>query len=406
MLGGLFAGTETPGETVLFRAVPARSYRGMGSLGAMRQGAADRYFQDNDASTSWCRKASKVACPTRGPVVAVIHQLMGACAPRWATWAARPSTTPGPAPVRRDHLGGHPRSRTSTDVTIPGSAELPLVDVRRATFFPEAAARLPSMRFWRGRRRIISGPLFTTGYPPFMPDTGRNPFRPRRGRRGASQLQPACSVRGRRAAHPRRWRVKPAGGMHRQRLGFRSKSRCSACCGRSWICSSDSRCASGGIFALDEGWPGSATRRLRQPCSSRFETLPALTAVESDVPLSEGKPVAATRQEARGGSSRPGRTGSGRAPGTIRARQLSGTGGHGRRRSPRATPPSGAWCSRPADRQSVTWLATSGGGRGTDRSINARSDDMVLVTDARRWRPLNRTTLLRLASRLLVGTKI
>jgi IMP dehydrogenase/GMP reductase len=51
MLGGLFAGTEeAPGETVLFQGRSYKSYRGMGSLGAMQQGAADRYFQENDGN--------------------------------------------------------------------------------------------------------------------------------------------------------------------------------------------------------------------------------------------------------------------------------------------------------------------------------------------------------------------
>jgi IMP dehydrogenase len=51
MLGGLFAGTEeAPGETVLFQGRSYKSYRGMGSLGAMKEGAADRYFQDSDAN--------------------------------------------------------------------------------------------------------------------------------------------------------------------------------------------------------------------------------------------------------------------------------------------------------------------------------------------------------------------
>ena len=68
MLGGLFAGTEeAPGETVLYQGRSYKSYRGMGSLGAMQQGAADRYFQDADErAKSWYRKASRGACPTRG----------------------------------------------------------------------------------------------------------------------------------------------------------------------------------------------------------------------------------------------------------------------------------------------------------------------------------------------------
>jgi IMP dehydrogenase len=70
MLGGLFAGTEeAPGETICTRA-RSQDGRGMGSLGAMAAGSADRYFQDSSdqRSTSWCRKASKVACPTRAGV--------------------------------------------------------------------------------------------------------------------------------------------------------------------------------------------------------------------------------------------------------------------------------------------------------------------------------------------------
>ena len=51
MLGGLFAGTdEAPGEVELFQGRSYKSYRGMGSLGAMQQGAADRYFQENDGN--------------------------------------------------------------------------------------------------------------------------------------------------------------------------------------------------------------------------------------------------------------------------------------------------------------------------------------------------------------------
>ena len=68
MIGGLFAGTEeAPGEIELYQGRSYKSYRGMGSLGAMQQGSADRYFQDDEEQipTSWCRKASKAACPTR-----------------------------------------------------------------------------------------------------------------------------------------------------------------------------------------------------------------------------------------------------------------------------------------------------------------------------------------------------
>jgi IMP dehydrogenase len=48
MMGGMFAGTEeAPGEIVLFQGRSYKSYRGMGSIGAMQQGSADRYFQES-----------------------------------------------------------------------------------------------------------------------------------------------------------------------------------------------------------------------------------------------------------------------------------------------------------------------------------------------------------------------
>jgi IMP dehydrogenase len=79
MLGGLFAGTEeAPGETVLFQGRSYKSYRGMGSLGAMQQGSSDRYFQDNEANADkLVPEGIEGRVPYKGSVVAVIHQLMG-----------------------------------------------------------------------------------------------------------------------------------------------------------------------------------------------------------------------------------------------------------------------------------------------------------------------------------------
>ena len=79
MLGGLFAGTEeAPGETVLFQGRSYKSYRGMGSLGAMQQGAADRYFQENDGNVDkLVPEGIEGRVPYTGAVTAVIHQLMG-----------------------------------------------------------------------------------------------------------------------------------------------------------------------------------------------------------------------------------------------------------------------------------------------------------------------------------------
>jgi IMP dehydrogenase len=80
MLGGLFAGTEeAPGETVLFQGRSYKSYRGMGSLGAMEKGAADRYFQEENTSNidKLVPEGIEGRVPYKGSVGAVIHQLIG-----------------------------------------------------------------------------------------------------------------------------------------------------------------------------------------------------------------------------------------------------------------------------------------------------------------------------------------
>ncbi|MCE1242810.1 IMP dehydrogenase [Oryzomicrobium sp.] len=79
MLGGLFAGTdEAPGEVELFQGRSYKSYRGMGSLGAMQAGAADRYFQESTANVDkLVPEGIEGRVPHKGPVLNVIHQLMG-----------------------------------------------------------------------------------------------------------------------------------------------------------------------------------------------------------------------------------------------------------------------------------------------------------------------------------------
>ncbi|MDZ7595889.1 MAG: IMP dehydrogenase, partial [Thiobacillus sp.] len=79
MLGGLFAGTEeAPGEIELFQGRSYKSYRGMGSLGAMQQGSKDRYFQDNEANADkLVPEGIEGRVPYKGSVLTVIHQLIG-----------------------------------------------------------------------------------------------------------------------------------------------------------------------------------------------------------------------------------------------------------------------------------------------------------------------------------------
>jgi IMP dehydrogenase len=79
MLGSLFAGTEeSPGEIELFQGRSYKSYRGMGSLGAMQKGAADRYFQDSDMNVDkLVPEGVEGRVPYKGSAVWVIQQLIG-----------------------------------------------------------------------------------------------------------------------------------------------------------------------------------------------------------------------------------------------------------------------------------------------------------------------------------------
>ncbi len=81
MLGGMFAGTEeAPGEVELYQGRTYKSYRGMGSIGAMaqKQGSSDRYFQDSSqGSEKLVPEGIEGRVPYKGPVSAIIHQLMG-----------------------------------------------------------------------------------------------------------------------------------------------------------------------------------------------------------------------------------------------------------------------------------------------------------------------------------------
>jgi IMP dehydrogenase len=79
MLGGLLAGTEeAPGEVELYQGRSYKSYRGMGSLGAMQQGSKDRYFQDTEANADkLVPEGIEGRVPYKGSALNVIHQLIG-----------------------------------------------------------------------------------------------------------------------------------------------------------------------------------------------------------------------------------------------------------------------------------------------------------------------------------------
>jgi IMP dehydrogenase len=84
MIGSLFAGTdESPGEVILYQGRSFKEYRGMGSLGAMRRGSRDRYFQDEfdleagDNNEKLVPEGIEGRVAHKGSVSAMIHQLIG-----------------------------------------------------------------------------------------------------------------------------------------------------------------------------------------------------------------------------------------------------------------------------------------------------------------------------------------
>ncbi len=79
MVGGILAGTdESPGEIEMYQGRSYKSYRGMGSLGAMQKGSKDRYFQEGvDSADKLVPEGIEGRVPYKGPMVNIVHQLMG-----------------------------------------------------------------------------------------------------------------------------------------------------------------------------------------------------------------------------------------------------------------------------------------------------------------------------------------
>src|SRR5262249_24947982 len=81
MMGGMFAGTEeAPGEVILYQGRSYKSYRGMGSIGAMKAGSADRYFQENDDypnADKLVPEGIEGRVPYKGSVVSILFQMAG-----------------------------------------------------------------------------------------------------------------------------------------------------------------------------------------------------------------------------------------------------------------------------------------------------------------------------------------
>jgi IMP dehydrogenase len=79
MVGSMLAGTEeAPGEVELYQGRSYKSYRGMGSLGAMAQGSKDRYFQDTTSEVEkLVPEGIEGRVPYKGPMAAIVHQMIG-----------------------------------------------------------------------------------------------------------------------------------------------------------------------------------------------------------------------------------------------------------------------------------------------------------------------------------------
>ena len=108
MVGSLLAGTdETPGEVFLYQGRSYKTYRGMGSVGAMARGSADRYFQQDIKDTlKLVPEGIEGQVPYKGPRRPCCTSSPAACAPPWAmsaprrsrTCTRRPSSSASPAP--------------------------------------------------------------------------------------------------------------------------------------------------------------------------------------------------------------------------------------------------------------------------------------------------------------------
>ena len=126
MIGGLFAGTEeSPGEVELYQGRSYKSYRGMGSLGAMgkrtdRRIAISRTRPRNSKNS--CPRASRAACRTRAAWSRSCTSWSAACAPRWAIRAARRSTRCARKPKFVQITGAGMRESHVHDVTITKEA--------------------------------------------------------------------------------------------------------------------------------------------------------------------------------------------------------------------------------------------------------------------------------------------
>ncbi len=127
MIGGLFAGTEeAPGEVELFQGRSYKSYRGMGSLGAMEKGSKDRYFQDASDADKLVPEGIEGRVPYRGPLRGIVHQLAGGLrATMGYVGCATIEEMRKKPELRARHRRRHAREPRARRADHQGTAELP-----------------------------------------------------------------------------------------------------------------------------------------------------------------------------------------------------------------------------------------------------------------------------------------
>ncbi len=123
----MFAGTEeAPGEVELYQGRSYKSYRGMGSLGAMQQGSKDRYFQDEADADKLVPEGIEGRVPYRGPLRSIIHQLVGGLRASMGYCRLRDHRRDAQqAAVRARHRRRRARGACARCADHQGSAELP-----------------------------------------------------------------------------------------------------------------------------------------------------------------------------------------------------------------------------------------------------------------------------------------
>ena len=132
MIGSLFAGTEeSPGETILYQGRTFKAYRGMGSLGAMKAGSSDRYFQESmetevssatARSPSSCPRGSRAWCPTRAASRRWSRQLTGGLRSGMGLAGCRTIEELRTNAQADPHHRGRPRESHAHDVIITKEA--------------------------------------------------------------------------------------------------------------------------------------------------------------------------------------------------------------------------------------------------------------------------------------------